>query len=143
MLFQYWARLCYFAYFSMLCAMPFHIYCTQIIKLKRLCTQRIIATPLHQAMGSIDWKECAYCEYWAHNPYLLDPDGMALCPWCWDFILRDGGTAESTEHWWCFYQQCQQRELQRRLHRARCLQNLRVLPQVLHIDSIIHRIRSY
>ena len=144
MLFLYCARLCYFAYFSMLCyAMPFHIYCTQIIKLKRLCTQRIIATLLHQAMGSIDWAACFYCEYWAHNPYLLDPDGMALCPWCWDFILVDGGTAESTEHWWCFYQQGQQRELQRRLHRARWLQNLRLLPAVLRIDSIIHTISSY
>ena len=92
-------------------------------------------------MGSIDWKECAYCEYWAHNPYLLD-DGMALCPWCWDFILEDGGTAESTEHWWCFYQ-CQLRELQRRLCRARCLQNLRVLPVALRTDEIIHMISSY
>ena len=141
MLFLYCARLCYFAYFSMLCyAMPFHIYCTQIIKLKRLCTQRIIATLLHQAMGSIDWAACFYCEYWAHNPYLLDPDGIALCPWCWDFILVDGGTAESTEHWWCFYQ-CQL--LQRRLRRARCLQNLRVLPVALRIYTIIHMISSY
>ena len=102
-----------------------------------------MSTLLHQAMGSIEWKECAYCEYWAHNPYLFDPDGHALCPWCWDFIMEDGGTEESTEHWWCFYQQRQQRELQRRLHRARCLQNLRVLPEVLRIDSIIHTISSY
>ena len=100
-------------------------------------------------MGSIDWKQCAYCEYWAHNPYLLDPDGMALWPWFWDFILEDGGTAESTEHWWCFYQcqlrerQRQLRERQRQLCRARCLQNLRVLPVALQIDTIIHMISSY
>ena len=134
--------------------MPFHIYCTQIIKLKRLCTQRIIATLLHQAMGSIDWKECNYCEYWVHNPYLFDPDGYALCPWCWRFLIEDGGEEESEEHWWCFYQQRpqlreyrerlrQQQLEQRRLHRAKCLQNHRILPRVLQLNSIIHRISSY
>ena len=105
-------------------------------------------------MRSIDWKEYRYCEYWVHNSYLFDPYGislygMALCQWCWDFILVDGGTAESTEHWWCFYQcqlreqQRQLRERQRQLCRARCLQNLRVLPVALQIDTIIHMISSY
>ena len=94
-------------------------------------------------MGSMDWKECAYCEYWAHNPYLFDPDGYALCPWCWNFIIKENGAEESTEHWWCDYQQCLQRERQRQLHRMRCLQNLRVLPVALRIHTIIHMISSY
>ena len=54
---------------------------------------------VYQAMGSLDWKECEYCEYWVFHPYLLDPDGMALCPWCWDFILEDGGIAMGSLEW--------------------------------------------
>ena len=94
-------------------------------------------------MGSLDWKGCEYCEYWVFHPYLRDPDGIALCAWCWDFE-EEGGILESEEHWWCF-SQCQlrrERYLQQ-LRRERYLQNFRVLPVALRLGTIIHTMSWY
>ena len=55
------------------------------------------------SMGSLDWERCAYCVWWVEWPY-LDDDGCALCPWCFDFLVDDGGVPTSTAHWWSNYQ---------------------------------------
>ena len=60
-------------------------------------------------MASIDWKQCEYCIYYVDPDILmalLDPDGSALCPWCWFYIIDNGGVPEAEEHWWCT-KQCQ------------------------------------
>ena len=50
-------------------------------------------------MGTIDWAECAFCEYWVFDPYLHDPGGYALCDWCDDY-LECGGAPNAPNHWW-------------------------------------------
>ena len=89
---------------------------------------------VYQAMGSLDWAACEYCEYWVKHPYLRDPDGIALCAWCYHFQLG-GGIFESEEHWWCFSQY--------RLRRERCLQNFRVLPVSLRSGVIAQAIAQF
>ena len=83
-----------------------------------LC-ESVDAHVLSDAMGSLPaWVPCIYCDYEVFNPYLHDPDGHALCDWCFDFLFDDGGEPESAAHWWSNYQHelencvwCLQRQL--------------------------------
>ena len=114
-----------------------HSDCTHGLKLKRL---GFLLHSVYQAIGSRwvqvreYWAACEYCEYWNKHPYLRDPDGIALCAWCWHFQLG-GGIFESEEHWWCFSQY--------RLRREGYLQNFRVLPVALRIGTITQTIASF
>jgi hypothetical protein len=55
------------------------------------------------AMGSMDWAECVYCEYYVRDPYLHDGIGLfgygALCGWCVSH-LDSGGQPMDGSHWW-------------------------------------------
>ena len=69
-------------------------------------------------MGTIDWAECAFCEYWVFDPYLYDPGGYALCDWCDDY-LEWGGAPNAPDHWWSRLQST-----------TTTLVNLRLFPQL-------------
>ena len=132
-------RLCYFAYFSMLChSIPTALSLSSSSDWNSIPTALSVSLLLHsvyQAMGAIDWQQCQYCEYWdIHARGWRQPDGLALCAWCWDFDL-EGGIFESEEHWWCFSQF--------RLRRERYLHKFRILPVVLRISKIINTISWY
>ena len=85
-------------------------------------------------MGSIEWKKCLYCDYWAFRPYLHDPHGHAECGWCWDY-LDEGGLPNG--QWWGTYQTTMQTK-------SDALINLNMLPQqIASLRDVVEHIVSY
>ena len=56
------------------------------------------------------YRQCVFCEYWAHEPYVFDGipeceipacrEMYVLCDWCFDYLVLEDGEPGSEEHWW-------------------------------------------
>ena len=54
------------------------------------------------SFGPSTFIQCFYCEYQVENPYLFDgySGAYALCPWCGDYLIEQGGEPNDVAHWW-------------------------------------------
>ena len=37
------------------------------------------------------WVQCFWCDYWVHDPYLLDTYPAPFCDWCFRWYMAGGG----------------------------------------------------